>query len=925
MANKKWMMLALLVGNILLVSITCANAMYGKAVLQRTLRQNLAAYLEENNVYPGLISVRTGSTVSRNHLTLEAAQTVRAMEETFELPALEAVEHYFVGPVKAASELERSDGMSATITLGAMNDLEGHVEIVAGRFYADEPAEDGAVDVIVSERGMMDMNLVMGERIRLPKVPGRDGEPLEVRVCGVFRNKTESDLYWVRSPNEYRSECLMAPGLFESLFMGESSRTALNGQFYLLLDYEAMRGDQAERLLNTARAYQRHFEGVDGQHYRDCFSEIMAAFLLTGKKVTVTLWVLQTPIYALLAAFIFMVSRRLLDMEQDEIAVLKSRGAARGQILQAYLLQSVLAALAGVVVGVPLGAYLVQVLGSANAFLEFVRRSALPVEIDRHVLLFAGTAALFAVAAMVLPVFRHSDTTIVDHKRKKQRGDRPPLWQRLFLDFAVLAVSLYGLYSYEGQKEALAQRVAEGASLDPLLFISSSMFMIGAGLVTLRVLPLLTRLIFVLFRRHWGPAPYAAFLQVIRTRHSQNFIMIFLILTIALGVFNAQAARTINSGEEDNIRYAIGADVVLQEKWNDNSGQRQMDPSLQLVYQEPDFYRYQKLEGAAHVARVMQTRDASMAVGEGVLRNIQVMGIHTQSFGETAWFKDGLLSHHINEYLNAMASNARAVLLSRNFQTQYGLRLGDAIAYQSARGEAARGIVYGFVDYWPAYAPYHYARGADGLYRQTDNYLIVANLSQLQDAWGVTPYQIWIDAAGSTRFIYDYAAENNLEFLSFRDAAAEVVRLKNDPVFQGTNGILTVEFIVALLLCAAGFLIYWVLSIKSRALQFGIYRAMGMSMGEIAAMLLIEQVFISAAAIVTGFFVGRLTSALFIPLIQLAYAAYENALPTAVVADPTDTARLLAIVGLMIGACMALLGGLISRMKIAQALKLGED
>ena len=46
MANKKWMMLALLVGNILLVSITCANAMYGKAVLQRTLRQNLAAYLE---------------------------------------------------------------------------------------------------------------------------------------------------------------------------------------------------------------------------------------------------------------------------------------------------------------------------------------------------------------------------------------------------------------------------------------------------------------------------------------------------------------------------------------------------------------------------------------------------------------------------------------------------------------------------------------------------------------------------------------------------------------------------------------------------------------------------------------------------------------------------------------------------------------
>ena len=501
MVNKKWMMLALLAGNILLVSITCANAMYGKAVLQRTLRQNLAGYLEENNVYPGLISVRTGSTVSRNHQTLEAAQTVRSMQEAFGIPALEAVEHYFVGPIKAVSELERSDGMSATITLGAMNDLEAHAQIVAGSFYADAPAEDGTVDVIVSERGMMDMNLVMGERIRLPKVITQDGETLQVRVCGVFRNRSESDLYWVRSPNEYRSECLMAPNIFESLFMGESGRTALNGQFYLLLDYEAMRGDRAEELLKTAREYRRYFEGMEGQNYRDCFSDILTAFLVTEKKVTVTLWVLQAPIYALLAAFIFMVSRRLLDMEQDEIAVLKSRGAAKGQILRVYLLQSVLAALAGLAAGIPLGAYLVQVLGSANAFMEFVRRSALPVEIDRRVLLFSGAAAAFAVAAMALPVFRHADVTIVDRKRRKQRDSARPLWQRLFLDFAVLAVSLYGLYTYESQKEALAQRVADGASLDPLLFISSSLFMMGAGLIMLRVLPLLTRLIFRLFRR----------------------------------------------------------------------------------------------------------------------------------------------------------------------------------------------------------------------------------------------------------------------------------------------------------------------------------------------------------------------------------------------------------------------------------------
>ena len=46
--------------------------------------------------------------------------------------------------------------------------------------------------------------------------------------------------------------------------------------------------------------------------------------------------------------------------------------------------------------------------------------------------------------------------------------------------------------------------------------------------------------------------------------------MIFLILTIALGIFNARTARTINTNEENQISYANGADIVLMEKWDDN-------------------------------------------------------------------------------------------------------------------------------------------------------------------------------------------------------------------------------------------------------------------------------------------------------------------------------------------------------------------
>ena len=925
MISKRWMVLALLLGNILLISITCANAMYGASVLQRTLTRSLEDTIVERNQYPARALIETSGLVNTKNEIYQAAELAVYLPDACGLPLVERVVHLSVGPTSAADELQREKGVPRSLSIGSLRDLQDHIQIVAGELYSDLPAEDGTVDVMVSERGAIEMNLILNERIVFPKYLLENGEPLKVRVCGVFRNTSDEDPYWVLTPSSFSKEFLMPDGIFQRLFVENAFGSSLNAQFYVLMDYTAIKGEQAQELRNTAAAAKAMASGIRGVSYSDNFSSVLDSFLAAQKKVNVTLWVLQAPIFALLAVFIFMVSRQMLDMEQNEIAVIKSRGASRGQIITTYLLQSLATVLIALVISLPLGALLVQVLGSANAFLEFVGRSALPVRITGKVLLFSAAAALFSVGAMVLPVFRHADVTIVNHKQKKHRKSDAPLWQKLFLDVAVLGVSLYGLYTYNGQKEILAERVMDGASLDPLLFISSSLFMIGAGLFALRILPAITYLVFRLFRKKWSPAMYAAFLQVIRTRYSQGFIMVFLVLTIALGIFNAQAARTINSNEEENISYKTGADLVVMERWNDNGALIASGAATELEYVEPDYGVYRDMEGVKASTKVLVNKNVSMSVPEGKLKNVSLMGIHTKTFGETAWFKDGLLPHHFFAYLNALASDSRAVLLSSNFRDNYRYKLGDAINIRNAEGTPMRGIVYGFVDYWPSYARYSYTKGTDGVYRQDENYLIVANLAQVQANWGVTPYQIWIDAEDSTAFIYDYAQQNEISYRIFQDTSAEIVSLKNDPVFQGTNGILTVGFIVVLLLCAVGFLIYWILSIQSRALQFGIYRAMGMSMREIITMLLGEQIFISATSIVTGVFVGLLTSRLYMPFIQMAYAAYDSALPLRVLSAPSDMIRIIVMVGLMIVVCMAVLGWLISRMKIAQVLKLGED
>jgi putative ABC transport system permease protein len=322
------------------------------------------------------------------------------------------------------------------------------------------------------------------------------------------------------------------------------------------------------------------------------------------------------------------------------------------------------------------------------------------------------------------------------------------------------------------------------------------------------------------------------------------------------------------------------------------------------------------------------------------------MGINTREFGITANFDSTLMRTHWYHYLNAMAQDPYGVIVSSNFRDEKGYKLGDTITYRDASktttntihgygytmplgkntsAKTVNGVIYGFVDYWPGFASTKTELTAAGDVVQTNHYLIVASLAQLQMEYGVKPYQIWFDMEGSTQPMYDFLQSKKVILSGYRDYAADVIAMKNEPLFQGTNGILTANFIVVLLLCMVGFLIFWILSIRSRELQFGIFRAMGLSMGEVIRMLLVEQVLISGTSIAIGVGVGILVTRLYLPLIQIAYSAADQVLPLRLVTETGDYVKLFTVIGIMVICCMGILAWLISKIRIAQALKLGED
>ncbi len=930
---KKWMVISLLIGNILLIAIACSNPMYKNASLQRTLKKSFGDYIEQEGVYPGVVAVESAMTKDQSNESdyLMMSELSDTVLKDIGLEQTDCVKMISTMKSNAASIMGREDNTkSHTMRISSMTGIEDHIKLLAGRMY-DTSVKDGVIEAIVSQKTFVDANLILDEVMEFKDEMGKDGKPVDVKVVGVFTNSEAEDSYWVKSPSDYATECFISPELFEAQFINTNKQLYnVEALWYMFFDYEKLEPADVKKVVKNTEKYVDKYNTKTARFDEPAYLPVLRDFILSQNKIVATLLILQVPVLVLLCAFIFMISRQMLDLEQNEIALLKSRGSSKSQIITIYLLQSAAIALVSAVIALPFGAFLCKVLGSANGFLEFVHRGSLKVRMDWQVILYGLAAIIVSVAVMVLPVFKDANITIVNYKQQKNKVKKP-LWRRVYLDVILFAVSVYGIYSFNDRKENLIFRVLSGESIDPMLFLCASLFIISAGIVALRIQPVIVKAVYLISKKFLRPAAFASFLQILRSRGKQRFMMVFLILTVALGIYNTTVARTILSNAEKNLEYKDGADIVFKEVWKDNSAflvstaTYEADENLELTYTEPDYSRFEGLSGVQSAARVLREDVTISGYKEQEPISISLMGINTKEFGETANFDPALLPEHINTYLNVLGSNMEAVLLSMNFHTILEYDIGDKIEYANEDGDVISAVVYGFFDYWPSYMQTDYSITDEGTLAENEQYLIVANLSRVQEMWGVTPYQVWLKTDGSSQFIYDYAEETDLAFTEFSDTAADMVDIRNNTLFQGTNGILTMSFIVVLILCCAGFLIYWILSIRQRELLFGVFRAMGMKKSEIISMLINEQIFSSGLSVVIGAVIGILASRFFVPLVQIFYSTTEQAVPLVVVNKSIDMIRLFGVIGVVILICMVILAVIITRIRISQALKLGED
>ncbi|MER3485795.1 MAG: ABC transporter permease, partial [Chloroflexota bacterium] len=217
------------------------------------------------------------------------------------------------------------------------------------------------------------------------------------------------------------------------------------------------------------------------------------------------------------------------------------------------------------------------------------------------------------------------------------------------------------------------------------------------------------------------------------------------------------------------------------------------------------------------------------------------------------------------------AIDESAAITTPAFLARYQLNIGDTVQLVFGNKIVDFRIVE-VADYFPT------------LYPEKGDFF-VANLDYLYDQTGLQPYDVWVkvDPNYRSQDIVEAMEKNGIRIVRIRDSRVQVNVGRLDPQRTGLFGVLSIGFIVAALLTVLGFFLYAFLSFQKRMLQMGILRAMGLSVRQLFALLMFEQIYLIALGIAFGTGLGVLTGNLFIPFLQVSSDAATFTTPKFVV------------------------------------------
>ena len=758
----------------------------------------------------------------------------------------------------------KDNTIAENVQFAVVTAIKDRISIVEGRPYGTENS-DGGVPVWVNEEKAAELGFQVGETYQM--VDGGSDRAIPISVAGIWKPADPADFYWSATTISWRKLLLVTDDIYRAAVEPVLSRKTGIAIWYLSPDEEALMLHQADAVANGLRVVPSRADILFPGTKMDVSPEKpLNRYLQRRASLSALLVGFSLPALGLLLFFLWILSHVTAQFQQEEVAILASRGAGRRFVALLILLETLLLLAVGIPLGFGAGYFMARAMGMASGFLVFTPRAGIPatlLEVDWRLI---GLALLLLLLARGMPALRAARGGIVQHLRSRSRPSAAITTLLLAGDGALIVLTWYAYrqLSQRGTLGIIGWEPSGDPFRDPLLLLAPSLFVFTAALVLTHLFPLLMGPLDRLGNRLRSFVAYMGLTQLHRQGSHYSGSLFLTMVCLSLGAFYASMALSLDQWLADRIYYQVGADYSFQQGIPppDMGGpitpDEEPDPEVISAWLLPvgDYIEIPGVEDATRVA-VFRTRTS-------VSRNIDAvfLGIDRYDFPRVAFHRSDFNRFSLGELMNRLGMYPNGILVSRNFLQRSRLlegqmtKLNITINYGKFEHEF---LIVGVYDYFPTAYP-------------QDTEVFVGNLEYLFEQVGdESLHQLWMttgdDAAPQT--IIDNLLDLGIWPVRIRDARA-LLTLDEERVERiGLYGILSVGFLASTLLASLGLLVYTYASLQGRLQQISVLRAVGLKTRLVLAMVGVEYLGVILFGVLCGVVVGIATAYLFVPFFRV--------------------------------------------------------
>jgi len=797
----------------------------------------------------------------------------------------------------------------ATLALDYYEGLQGQIVLLAGTIDAPARMPNDDAPVVVSTYTARSLNLHVGDRLAFA-TDGSTAIGPPLRITGIFAPINPNSAFWDVHAGDPTYRSFVTPRL--ATFQSFAARGAVVGAEYFWLQQTnatALHLNSIDTTLNgLARARGRVAAIARGTVLITSLDTAINGFIDQYALLPAILLILVAPIVALILYAVTVTTTLALDRQAGEVVLMRSRGATRPQIFALYAAEGLVFGVIAMIVGPLIGLPLAGLIGRASGFLAFNGGLPFTPRLLPETYLYCGATALLCVLAGLLPAMAMARRSMMAFKGEQARPRGRPLWQRLYLDVVALAVALYGLALLVRQGVVSSGDATAAVAQDPAVAVTPLLFAVALMLLLSRLLPWLASLALHLLNPLLSPSALVALQSVSRAPRQPMRLVQLSTLTLTLGIFAATVAGVEAQNLADQYLYQAGAPLRLTESFD----RQHVPASMKATPDIMPLAAHRALPGVRAVTPALRYDsfgNVTNTTDSGTI--INVLGIDPATAGSVMWYRQDFGNQPFSQLLSDVQTPSPNAIVSDALTRATGLHQGDTFGATLNNNVHVSFRVAGVTRYFPSLNP-------------SDAPFVVANVQYLEQASKAHgPNEVWLQMdqsqAAIDRIVYLAhqwpRAVQSVQGLAPADAA------QNNPLSSGIYGVVSVGFLIAAALALLGFLTYAYLTLQQRLSEVDILRALGLSRGQVRTLLLFEQVFLLATAILGGIVAGVLTTRLFLPYMPIA----ANVVPPFLVVMPWSAVG--AFVLAMLIAFVLVLSvhvTLLLRVQLGRVLRLGE-